>query len=116
MICIQAIPVPEIVLFSLHYLLSTSRSINIFIWNELKFRSEINIKFSCKVTHNHFHNILKLMFYQIFLSSQVKRCTIITYKHGVYELPHELSSELRIRILEKLGNIRKVSKPHRIIA
>ena len=29
------------------------------------------------------------MFYQIFLSPQVKRCVIITYKHGVYELPHE---------------------------
>ena len=45
-----------------------------------------------------------MMFYQIFLSPQVKRCTIITYKHGIYEL-------LRI-----LGNIRKVSKPHRMTA
>ena len=36
--------------------------------------------------HNHFHNILTLMFYQIFLSPQVKRCAIITYKHGMYEL------------------------------
>ena len=30
------------------------------------------------------------MFYQIFLSPQVKRWAIITYKHGIYELPHEL--------------------------
>ena len=30
------------------------------------------------------------MFYQIFLSPQVKRWVIITYKHGIYELPHEL--------------------------
>ena len=30
------------------------------------------------------------MFYQIFLSSQVKRLAIITYKHGIYELPHDL--------------------------
>ena len=30
------------------------------------------------------------MFYQIFLSLQVKWCAIITYKHGIYELPHEI--------------------------
>ena len=29
------------------------------------------------------------MLYQIFLSPQVKRCAIITYKHGIYELPNE---------------------------
>ena len=34
------------------------------------------------------------MFYQIFLSPQVKRCAIITYKQGIYELPNHL--ELRI--------------------
>ena len=43
------------------------------------------------------------MFYQIFLSPQVKRCPIITYKHGIYELPHELTNDLRLRIL---GNIK----------
>ena len=36
-----------------------------------------------------------LMFYQILFSSQVKRCAIITYKHGIYELPHELPNDLR---------------------
>ena len=35
------------------------------------------------------------MFYQIFLSPQVKRLAIITYKHGIYELPNDL----RLRIL-----------------
>ena len=30
------------------------------------------------------------MFYQIFLSPQVTRCVIITYKHGIYELSNEL--------------------------
>ena len=30
------------------------------------------------------------MFYQIFLLQQMKRCAIISYKHGIYELPHEL--------------------------
>ena len=29
-----------------------------------------------------------MMFYQIFLSTQVKRSTIITNKEGVYQLPH----------------------------
>ena len=53
------------------------------------------------------------MFYQTFLSPPVKRCAIITYNHGIYELPYELLNDLRIR---KLVNIRKASKPHRITA
>ena len=28
------------------------------------------------------------MFYQIFFLQQVKRCTIISNKHGIYEEPH----------------------------
>ena len=36
------------------------------------------------------------MFYQIFLSPQVKRWRIITYKHGIYELLHELPKDLRL--------------------
>ena len=43
---------------------------------------------------------LALMFHQIFLSPQVKRCVIITYKYGIYEL-----------IAERLKTYRKVSKP-----
>ena len=35
-----------------------------------------------------------LMFYQIILSQQVKRWAIITYKHGIYQLPHELPNNL----------------------
>ena len=50
------------------------------------------------------------MLCQTFLSPQVKPCAIITYKHGVYELPHALPNGLRLRELE---NIKKVSKPHR---
>ena len=38
------------------------------------------------------------MFYQIIFSLQVKQCAIATYKYGIYELPHELSSKLKIRI------------------
>ena len=36
------------------------------------------------------------MFYHIFLSPQVKRWAVITYKHGIYKLPHELPSDLRV--------------------
>ena len=64
--------------------------------------------------YNNLHNILRLFdVLPNFLSPQVKRCAIITYKHGMYELPHELPNDLRLR---KLGNIRKVSKLHRMIA
>ena len=40
-----------------------------------------------------------LMFYQIFLSPQVKRLAIITYKYSIYELTHELPNDLRLRML-----------------
>ena len=55
------------------------------------------------------------MFYQTFLSPQMKRCTIITdiCINGIYELPHEFPNDLRLR---KLGNIRKVFKLHKMIA
>ena len=36
---------------------------------------------------------------QIFLSSLVKRTLIISTKHGIYELPHELPNDQRLRIL-----------------
>ena len=50
------------------------------------------------------------MFNKFSLSPQVKRCAIITYKHGIYEFPHELPNDLKER-----ANIRKVSKSHRMI-
>ena len=39
------------------------------------------------------------MYYQILFSPQVKRWAIITYKHGMYELSHELPNDLRLKIL-----------------
>ena len=39
------------------------------------------------------------MFYQIFFSPKVKQREIITYKHGICELPHELPNYLRLGIL-----------------
>ena len=53
------------------------------------------------------------MFYQTFLSPQVRRHAIITYKYDIYELPQELPNDLRLR---KLENIRKLTKPIRMIA
>ena len=41
-----------------------------------------------------------LMAEQIFLSQEVKRSLIISNKYGIYELPHELPNDLRLRILE----------------
>ena len=42
-----------------------------------------------------------MKFFEIFHSPQVKRWAIITYKHGIYELPHELPNDLRLSILGK---------------
>ena len=47
------------------------------------------------------------MFYQLFLSPQVKRWAIIKYKHGIYELPHELANHLRLTILKQIFSLEK---------
>ena len=36
---------------------------------------------------------------QILFSPQVKRSGIISNKHGIYELPHELPNNLKLSIL-----------------
>ena len=43
-----------------------------------------------------------LMFYQIFLPPQVKQITIISEKHGIYELPHVFSHNLGLKIFIEL--------------
>ena len=40
-----------------------------------------------------------LMFDKIYVLPQAKRIVIISNKHGIYELPHELPSDLRLRTL-----------------
>ena len=40
-----------------------------------------------------------LMFAQTFLSPKVKQSMIISNKHGIYELSHELPNDFRLRIL-----------------
>ena len=43
-----------------------------------------------------------LMFDQTFLSTQVKLGMIISNEHGMYELAHEVSNDLRLKILKNL--------------
>ena len=40
------------------------------------------------------------MIYQIFLSPQVKQIVIISNKYGIYELPHKLPNNVRLRTIE----------------
>ena len=40
-----------------------------------------------------------VIFYQIFYTPQVTWSVILSNKHGIYELPHELLNDLRLRIL-----------------
>ena len=42
------------------------------------------------------------MSYQDFLLPQEKRCAIISYKHGIYELSHELHNDLDLES-EEIG-------------
>ena len=53
----------------------------------------------------------------LILSPQVKRSVIITNKHSIYELTHELTNDLRVKTQDprKLGKISKISKLYRII-
>ena len=52
------------------------------------------------------------MFYQILLSPQVKWSAIISNKQGVYELPHKLPNDSRLRIL---GNKEKSGKSQNLL-
>ena len=45
------------------------------------------------------------MSYQLFLSPQVKQWAIITDKHGIYELPHELPSDLKLYEIRRWGGL-----------
>ena len=50
---------------------------------------------------NQFHNIFRIfdVLPNFPFTGQVKRWAIITYKHDIHELPHELPNDLRLRIL-----------------
>ena len=44
------------------------------------------------------------MFYHIFISPKVKLSVIISNKHGIYDLPHEMPNDLRRKILGNQEN------------
>ena len=59
-----------------------------------------NIKSKKNFPDNHIQNILRVFdILPNFLSQQVKQCAIITYKHCIYELPHEFPKKIRLRTL-----------------
>ena len=58
-------------------------------------------KTSFLIAYNHFLNILRLFdILIVFLSPQAKQSMIISNKDGIYELPHKLPNQLRLRISE----------------
>ena len=69
--------------------------------------------------NSHIHNInISRLFHVLtnfpFTTSETMRDYY--YKHGIYKLPQELPNDLRLKYLRKLGNIRKVSKLHKMVA
>ena len=70
-----------------------------------------------QTTYNHFHNILRLfdVFTNISFTAS-ERCAVITYKHSIMRVASRVVERLKTLDLWKLGNIRKVSKLHRMIA
>ena len=60
----------------------------------------VNSSFPCTAT-TIFMIFMTLMFYQIFFSPQVKQSMIISYKHGIYKLPHKLLNDLRFQEISK---------------
>ena len=52
------------------------------------------------------------MFYQFFHSPQENRSAIVSNKHGICEMPHELPKDLRLRIL---GNLKRLGKSQNFI-
>ena len=51
------------------------------------------------------------MFYQIFLSPQAKRSSIVNNKDGIYELPNDFKT-YDFRKLRKLRKVSKLSAQH----
>ena len=67
-----------------------------------------------EANYNQFYNNLRLFdILPNFPFTTSETMAIITYKYGIYELPNDLND---LPDLRKLGNIRKLSKLHRMIA
>ena len=81
----------EILVFKLYKFKARIREKKKFV-ESYRQKSEFLKWFEATITFIIFWDFL--MFYQIFLSPQVKRYGIITYEHGIHELPHELPNDL----------------------
>ena len=90
---------PALILFYCVCFVSVYFFFFFFLWILLPFGFEVSLSI-LKIKHwsysyNNIHNILRL-FYQIFLSPQVKRSAIISNKHSIYELPYELPNNSKL--------------------
>ena len=54
------------------------------------------------------------MFYQIFYSPQVKRCAIITYKHGIYEVASRVAERLKTFVDGGLSAYTRIKKKKKL--
>ena len=57
-----------------------------------------------------------LIIHQIFVLAQVKQCAVITIQTWYMRVPSQVLELLKAYDLQKLGNVKKVSKFHRMIA
>ena len=76
-------------------LLNATKSQCYIILLFLRYYGKTNMGAKIPPTHNHFYNILRLFdVLPIFPFTTSETCAIITYKHGIYALPHELPNDL----------------------
>ena len=78
--------------------------------NEVKI---LQCQMNYRYYYNHGHNIFDKL--PIFFLPQVKRSVIISNKHDICKLPHDLPHNLRLKILGNKKKVRKISKLHGII-
>ena len=50
------------------------------------------------------------MFYESFVSPQVKRIVIISNKHGIFKFPHDLPNNVRLRTLGDYQELSRISQ------
>ena len=78
--------------------IKNSQNIMTMILNLMKFFEEVIYAIKPAIMIITFR--VFLLFDKILLSREVKRSVIIINKHGIFELPHKLPNDLRLRVLE----------------
>ena len=97
---------------------SIDMNVTVFWENSISFLKSAVLQLFIKYSQNYATTMVIIFwecfkFDQILFSPQVQRSPII--RTGIYELPHELPNDLRLKDLRKLGKIRIISKLHGII-